>query len=112
MKMRAFELSKLIEEQSQSGDSWLEFLRVPVMSMGVYVLPAGSHDTQTPHLEDEVYYVVSGRAVLDVAGRDQPVQAGSLVFVAGETEHHFHSIDEELTTLVFFAPAETSDVPD
>ena len=112
MKMQAFELSKLIEEQSQSGDSWLEFLRVPVMSMGVYVLPAGSRDTQTPHLEDEVYYVVGGRAVLDVAGRDQPVQAGSVVFVAGETEHHFHSIDEELTTLVFFAPAETPDVSD
>jgi len=109
MKTQAFELSKLIEERSQSGDSWLEFLRVPTLSMGLYVLPAGGQDQQTPHLEDEIYYVVSGRAVLRVAGRDQPVQAGSLVFVAGEAEHRFHSIEEDLTALVFFAPAETLD---
>jgi mannose-6-phosphate isomerase-like protein (cupin superfamily) len=74
--------------------------------MGVYVLPAGGDDPQTPHSEDEVYYVVSGRAVLRVAGRDQPVQAGSVVFVERNAEHHFHSVDEELTALVFFAPAE------
>ena len=107
MEMQAFELSELIDGRLRSGDSWMEFLRVPALSMGVYVLPAGGDDPQTPHTEDEVYYVVSGRGVLHVAGRDRPVQAGSVVFVAGETEHRFHSIDEELTALVFFAPAET-----
>jgi mannose-6-phosphate isomerase-like protein (cupin superfamily) len=112
MEVRAFELSELIEGRSQSGDSWLEFLRVPSLSMGLYVLPAGGNDPQTPHDEDEVYHVVSGRAVLQVAGRDQPVQAGSTVFVAQKVEHHFHSIDEELTALVFFAPAETDVAPD
>ena len=112
METRTFELSELIEGRRRSGDSWMEFLRVPALSMGVYVLPAGGEDPQTPHTEDEVYYVVSGRGVLHVAGRDQPVQAGSVAFVAGKTEHHFHSIDEELTTLVFFAPAETPSVSD
>jgi len=107
MEMQAFELSELIDGRLRSGDSWMEFLRVPALSMGVYVLPAGGDDPQTPHTEDEVYYVVSGRGVLHVAGRDRPVQAGSVVFVAGGTEHRFHSIDEELTALVFFAPAET-----
>jgi len=86
----------------------IEFLRLPALSMGVYVLEAGAKDLQTPHDEDEVYYVVSGRGVLQVEGRDQPVQAGSVVFVAGKARHHFHSIEEELTTLVFFAPAEGS----
>jgi mannose-6-phosphate isomerase-like protein (cupin superfamily) len=106
MEMRVFELSELIDERRRAGDSWMEFLRMPALSMGVYVLPAGSEDPQTPHTEDEVYYVVSGRGVLHVAGRDPSVQAGSVVFVARKTDHHFHSIDEELTALVFFAPAE------
>jgi quercetin dioxygenase-like cupin family protein len=33
------------------------------------------------------------------------VQAGSIVYVAKNVEHRFHSIDEELTVLVFFASA-------
>jgi len=53
---------------------------------------------------------VNRRAVLHVAGRNRPVQAGGIVFVPGKTDHHFHSIEEELTALVFFAPAETLDV--
>ena len=32
------------------------------MSAGVYVLPKGGTDPQKPHREDEMYYVVRGRA--------------------------------------------------
>ena len=76
--------------------------------MGVYVLPASSTDPQSPHTEDEVYYVVSGRAKIMVAQEDREVQAGSIVYVAKNVAHHFHSIEEQLTVLVFFAPAEYS----
>ncbi len=106
--MQAFELSELIDALASSGEPWLEFLRVPELSMGLYTLAAGSDDPQTPHAEDEVYYVVSGRAVLRTEGRDQAVRAGSVVFVAADAEHRFHSIEEDLTALVFFAPAESS----
>jgi mannose-6-phosphate isomerase-like protein (cupin superfamily) len=74
--------------------------------MGVYVLPAGGTDPQLPHTEDEVYYVVSGKAQIKVADEDRAVQAGSIVYVAKNMEHRFHAIEEELTILVFFAPAE------
>ena len=107
--MQAFEMADLIEKRRQSGDVWIEFLRVPALSMGLYVLPAGAKDTQVPHAEDEVYYVVSGRGVLQVEGKDQPVKQGSVLFVAGKAKHHFHSIAEELTVMVFFAPAENPD---
>ena len=60
--MRVFELSELIDGRRQSGDSWMEFLRVPALSMGIYVLPAGGEDPQTPHTEDEVYYVACSPA--------------------------------------------------
>ncbi len=109
--MDAFELSNLIKQQQDSGNSYLEFLRMPSMSMGLYCLPAGAVDTQQPHTEDEVYYVTVGRGQMRVGDEEYPVQAGSVVFVEAGVKHHFHSITEDLTILVFFAPAEYSNAP-
>jgi mannose-6-phosphate isomerase-like protein (cupin superfamily) len=106
--MDAFELGQLIEQQQQSDRSYLEFLRVPSLSVGVYALPAGAVDTQQPHTEDEVYYVASGRGQIRVHEEDRAVQAGSVVFVEAGVKHYFHNITEDLTILVFFAPAEYS----
>jgi mannose-6-phosphate isomerase-like protein (cupin superfamily) len=106
--MQAFELIQLISQRESSNKLYLEFLKVPDLSMGLYVLNAGGTDPQSPHTEDEVYYVVSGRAKILVAEEDHDVQAGSIVYVEKNVAHHFHSIEEELTVLVFFAPAEYS----
>ena len=108
MKQVFFEIGSLEEERQQTGQRYLEFLRLPAMSAGVYVLAAGSTDLQTPHKEDEMYYVVRGRARMRVGTEDQAISAGSVIFVAANVEHHFHDITEELVVLVFFAPAESS----
>jgi mannose-6-phosphate isomerase-like protein (cupin superfamily) len=89
------------------GKAYGEFLRVPSMSLGLYVLAAGAEDLQRPHHEDEIYYVVRGRARFHAGDEDREVSAGSVLFVAAEVEHHFYDIQEELAALVFFAPAET-----
>jgi mannose-6-phosphate isomerase-like protein (cupin superfamily) len=104
--MQTFELSQLLEERKQLNKPYLEFLKVPDLSMGIYILPVGGTDPQSPHTEDEVYYVVNGRAQITVADEDRAVQAGSIVYVAKNVEHRFHSIEEDLTVIVFFAPAE------
>jgi len=106
--MQAHELTDLLRQRAATNKLYLEFLRVPDLSIGLYVLPAGGTDPQSPHTEDEVYYVVSGRAKIRVDGEDREVQAGSIVYVAKNVEHRFHSIEEELQVLVFFAPAEYS----
>ena len=106
--MDAFELAQLMSERDKSGESYLEFLVAPTMSVGLYELPAGGIDPQRPHTEDEVYYVVSGRATIQVADEDRPVQPGSVMFVATGVEHKFHSITEDLTILVVFAPPRRS----
>ena len=106
--MNAFELSQLLEERENSGRPYLEFLRVPSLSMGLYVLPAGGTDTQQPHSEDEIYYVAAGRASIRVGSEDRAVEPGSVVFVEAGVEHRFHTIREDLTVLVFFAPPEYS----
>jgi mannose-6-phosphate isomerase-like protein (cupin superfamily) len=104
--MQAYELAHLISQRADSNKLYLEFLKVPDLSMGLYVLPTGGTDPQSPHTEDEVYYVISGKAQISVADETRHVQAGSIVYVEKNVAHHFHAIEEELTLLVFFAPAE------
>ncbi|MGA2709879.1 MAG: cupin domain-containing protein, partial [Steroidobacteraceae bacterium] len=65
-----------------------------------------SLDRQSPHHQDELYYVLRGKARLRAATEDRSVREGSLIFVAAEVEHQFYDIEEELTVLVLFAPAE------
>jgi len=74
--------------------------------VGIYTLAAGATDPQLPHAEDEVYYVASGRGEIRVGEEDRPVQPGSIIFVKAGDEHRFHTITENLTLVVFFAPAE------
>jgi quercetin dioxygenase-like cupin family protein len=100
-------LPEIAEQRAQSGKPYREFLRVPAMSAGLYVLPAGGTDHQKPHREDEVYYVIRGRARFKAGPEDREVSAGSVIFVAAEIGHRFYDITEELAVLVFFAPAET-----
>ena len=70
-------------------------------------MPAGSTDPQRPHHEDEMYYVVRGRARFKAGTEDREVSAGSVIFVAAEVEHRFYDVTEELAVLVVFAPAES-----
>ena len=103
-----FHISELEQQRQTSGQRYHEFLRIPAMSAGVYVLATGTADPQKPHGEDELYYVVRGRARMQLAGQEQSVSAGSVIFVAAQVEHRFFEITEELVVLVFFAPEESS----
>ena len=97
-----------VEDQlAGSGKSYREFMRVAAMSVGLYVLAAGATDRQKPHREDEVYYVLRGRARFKAGAEDREVSAGSVIFVAAEVGHRFYDIAEELAILVAFSPAET-----
>jgi mannose-6-phosphate isomerase-like protein (cupin superfamily) len=95
------------QQRVQSGNLYHEFLRVPTMSAGLYVLPAGATDLQRPHHEDEIYYVIRGKARFRAGDEDREVSAGSVLYVAAEVDHRFYDIAEELAALVFFAPPES-----
>jgi mannose-6-phosphate isomerase-like protein (cupin superfamily) len=104
--MEAFELEEVLVEHGTKDKLYYEFLRVPALSMGLYVLPAESADPQQPHGEDEVYFIASGHGMIQIDGVDRPVRPGSIVYVPATVDHRFHSITEDLEILVFFAPAE------
>jgi mannose-6-phosphate isomerase-like protein (cupin superfamily) len=103
----AVELDQVVEAARAADDQWREFLRAGMFSAGVYRLSAGGIDRQTPHAEDEIYYVLAGRAQLEVEGKRQAVVPGSIAFVTRLAEHRFVDIVEDLELLVIFAPPET-----
>jgi mannose-6-phosphate isomerase-like protein (cupin superfamily) len=105
--VEAWELEELRAAHARAGRLYHGFARVPALSLGLYRLPAGGQDPQSPHAEDEVYHVLSGRATIRVGDEDRRVQAGSTVYVAARVPHRFHAIEEDLELLVLFAPAET-----
>ncbi|HEV3306078.1 MAG TPA: cupin domain-containing protein [Candidatus Sulfotelmatobacter sp.] len=107
MKTLFATVPEIEEQRAESGKLYREFLRVPEMSAGLYVLPAGAADRQKPHREDEIYYVIRGRARFKAGSEDREISAGSVIFVAAQVGHRFYDITEELAVLVIFAPAET-----
>ena len=106
--MDAFDLFEIIDGHFRAGQPYYEFFRASTLSLGRYVLRAGQPDPQEPHTEDEVYHVIKGRGSIRVANEDRPVAAGSTVFVEAGVEHLFHSITEDLSILVFWAPPRQS----
>ena len=105
--MDAWTRSQIDAAHREAGGAYHEFMRVPALSLGLYVLDAGAIDPQTPHGEDEIYYVLEGRGRITVGDDDRPVGPGDTVYVAAGVEHRFHDIAEQLRLLVVFAPAES-----
>ena len=106
--MDAFDMSEIVAGHRKNGELYHEFLRQERLSVGLYVLAAGATDHQVPHTEDETYYIVSGDATIEVAGENRPVSAGSVIYVDAHVDHRFHSITEDLSVIVVFAPPRRS----
>lgn len=102
--MIAFALADVARDRRDSGRAYHQFISEGSLSLGLYELAAGADDPQQPHAEDEVYYVLSGRAKVTVADETRDVVPGDSVFVAATVGHRFHDIAEDLSLLVFFAP--------
>ena len=98
-----FDLQKLKSRMPVGDVSYQEFLRVPAMQCGIYRLAAGSKDMQTPHDEDELYYVVEGKAQLKVGDDITEVGPGSVMYIQATEAHSFFEIQEDMTLLVFFS---------
>jgi mannose-6-phosphate isomerase-like protein (cupin superfamily) len=106
--MDAFPLAALSGRQAAAGEPYLEFLRVPDLSLGLYVLEAGAVDRQMPHTEDEAYVVLDGRSRFTAGAETGDVGPGDTLFVAAGVPHRFHDIVETLRLIVVFGPAEGS----
>jgi mannose-6-phosphate isomerase-like protein (cupin superfamily) len=109
VQFQSAELDDMIARARATTDSYAaEVLRSDLLSVGLYIVPAGGTDDQSPHGEDEVYYAVRGRAKIRVGEQDHQVQPGTVLFVPARAVHYFHDITEELILVVFWAPPEKS----
>jgi len=104
VKGAVWSLADALALHRDGGTAYSQFFEVPEMSAGIYTLAAGEEDGQAPHVEDEIYYVISGKADMVIDGEITPVETGATIFVAREIEHRFQNITEDMTILVIFAP--------
>ena len=101
-----FEADTLLHQLKESGEFWLPFLKRPTLVTGMYRIPAGADDPQSPHKMDEVYYVISGKAKFKVGEEQSDVKKGSILYVKANASHQFFDIEEDLEVLVFFSTKE------
>jgi mannose-6-phosphate isomerase-like protein (cupin superfamily) len=99
--VHAFGVRAALERLRAAGGGYEIVHESPGLELGVYVLVAPEPDRQQPHEDDEVYVVLEGSGVLEVAGEPVPVGEGDAVFVEAQAEHRF-SAYEHLATLVIF----------
>ena len=60
---------------------------------------------QTPHSQDEIYFIIRGRGVLIHDSKRDAFEPGDLLFVAAGIEHQFEDISEDFAVWrVFYGP--------
>ena len=99
---QVFDVAELMKVVDGDEPRIHEILHTPSISTSVYRLPVGCRDLQAPHLEDEVYFVLEGKARLKIDNTEYQVGRGNNVFIRATTEHSFFDIEEDLTVLAFF----------
>jgi len=104
MSIDAFHTGDLIARLAPGQHDFAEFFRAQKLSLTIAAWPAGAVDDQQPHAEDEVYYVVRGRATLRVGVEATPVEPGSVVYVPAGAVHRFVDIEADLAVVVFWSP--------
>lgn len=86
------------------GEPFTEALRHGTMSVEIFA-PRGT-DRQTPHEQDELYFIQSGTAQFAREDRIDTVAAGDVLFVAARAVHRFEAMSVDfLAWVVFWGPA-------
>jgi mannose-6-phosphate isomerase-like protein (cupin superfamily) len=99
--MHAFGIADVRDRLAAASGGYEVVHSSPGLEIGVYVLVAPEPDRQQPHADDEIYIVLEGSGVLEVAGDSIPVREGDAVFVEAGAEHRFTAY-ERLSVLVIF----------
>jgi mannose-6-phosphate isomerase-like protein (cupin superfamily) len=66
-----------------------------------YYAPRGS-DPQSPHVQDEVYVVASGRGWFVHGEQRHPFEPGDVLFVPAHAVHRFEDFSDDFGTWVIF----------
>jgi mannose-6-phosphate isomerase-like protein (cupin superfamily) len=99
-----FDMDSILLKLDKKGDStfFLDFLNNNSFEVGVLRLNPGQKDTQEPHSEDELYFVMEGKGYINIVGESHEITKGSCIFVPSKTNHYFHGNKERLVVLYVF----------
>jgi mannose-6-phosphate isomerase-like protein (cupin superfamily) len=96
-------LSKLpgpVSAQWPQGERFARAFAHGSMSVEFYA-PLGC-DPQTPHTQDELYFVHAGTGEIVIAGERHTCAPGDVFFVAAGIEHRFENFSSDFSTWVVF----------
>ena len=71
-------------------------------SMSVEIYRPVETDRQTPHLQDELYVIISGNGYFLNNGERSAFGPGDVLFVPAGIEHRFENFSDDFTTWVIF----------
>lgn len=97
-------MCQIVADHLESGGYYHEFFSADRLSVGLYVLKPGTVDGQPLHTEDQIYYIVFGSATIEVEGEHRKIGPGAVIYAGAHKAHRFHSIIEDLSVIVVFAP--------
>ena len=100
---KVFDLSRLASKLESEGGYFLDFLKIRNLEAGIILLHPNEADTQEPHSEDELYYVIKGNAWMEMGKKKIEVKEGSIIFIPAGLRHRFYGNREDLYVLYVFA---------
>ena len=73
--------------------------------MSASVFSPKKHDYQTPHEQDEIYFVTRGNGKMVAQNKTVEFKEGDAIFVQAGDEHRFEDFSEDLVLwVVFYGP--------
>jgi mannose-6-phosphate isomerase-like protein (cupin superfamily) len=71
-------------------------------SMSVEIYRPEKTDPQTPHIQDELYVIISGHGKFLNDGKRSQFNPGDVLFVPAGIEHRFENFTDDFATWVIF----------
>ena len=87
-------------EKLDNGKPFVQLMNEQQFTVEWYA-PQGV-DTQTPHLEDELYIIATGSGTFENGGQSVPFTAGDVLFVPAGQDHRFLNFSNDFATWVVF----------
>ena len=86
------------------GEPFTDVIRHGSMIVKIFA-PRGK-DHQTPHEQDELYLIKSGRALFVLNEKSEAVEPGDVLFIPAGAPHHFEQMSSDFVAwAVFWGPA-------
>ena len=101
-----FNLKDNLDKIKKDNSYFHTFINKDSLAAGILFLKPGEEDTQEPHENDEVYFVISGNGYLKIKNKNYKVSKEKLFFVAKGVPHYFHSNTKDLNVLYFFGSSD------